>query len=207
MRAHEQHQSHTAAVITAAGLSSRMGAFKPLMELEGKPLIQWSVNAFYEAGADTICVVLGYKGSEIRVALRDRGILYAENPDFAKTHMLDSVKIGLAALPEHISRVFLTPVDAPLAQPEMLRRMLQCEAALVRPSFGGRAGHPVLLADRLAAELMKYAGPDGLRGFLASHASETAFVETADEGVLLDADTPQQFERLKQVCGDRKRYR
>ena len=69
-------------------------------------------------------------------------------------------------------------------------------ATIVRPSYQGKAGHPVLLSSSAAQELLQYKGPEGLRGFLKDHLPETIFVETDDSAIHADADTPEEFSRL-----------
>ena len=186
----------TAAVIAAAGLSSRMGEFKPLMELGGKPMLLHVVDAFLNAGVDTVVVVCGYRAGEIREVLAGRNVHITDNPAYETTDMLASLRLGLQTLEGQFDRVFLNPADAPLLDPSLLQRMMEGSVPLMQTSYQGKGGHPVLMHRSLLSELLAYRGEDGLRGFLQQHREILTFLEAPDEGALLDADTPEEFQRL-----------
>lgn len=208
-----------AAVVPAAGLSSRMGAFKPLLDLNGKPLICRTLDSLWAGGAETICVVTGHRAEELEAAAAAPDVRFVRNPDYAQNGMLESVQIGLKALfgkgrqtaAEHpFDFVFILPGDIPLVSPETMQALTSAAeggadlsgrgtAAVVRPSFQGRAGHPVLLNSVMAEDLLQYKGPDGLRGFLKGHLAETVFVETDDPAILADADTPEDYQKVLEL--------
>lgn len=58
------------AVITAAGMSTRMGALKQTLPLGGKTIIEVVVTHFLNAGVDEIVVVSGFRSEEVREALK-----------------------------------------------------------------------------------------------------------------------------------------
>ena len=92
-------------LILAAGMSSRMGAFKPLMPLRGKTMIENTVDSVLDGGAKQVVVVTGYRGEELEQVLRRRygaELILARNPDFCKTDMMESIRIGCG-----LRRVFL----------------------------------------------------------------------------------------------------
>lgn len=183
-----------AAVVAAAGLSSRMGAFKPLLPLGSAPLLARTLAPLRAAGASPIAVVTGYRTSELEARLRAEDLRFVHNEAYAATDMLASLRLGLRALENGFDRVLLLPGDAAGILPETVRRLLKTPGEALRPAFGGRPGHPVLLSAAAAGALCAYDGPDGLRGFLK--AAGVRNVETNDPGVLLDADTPADYEKL-----------
>lgn len=185
-----------AAVIAAAGRSSRMGAFKPLLPLGDSTIIYQTIHTLRKAGAGPILVVTGCNSAALEDHLSGQGVLLVKNEDFAHTDMLASLKLGLSALPKGWNRVFLGPADSPLAAPETLKRMLAVPARAVCPLCGGQKGRPLLLNREAAAQVLAWEGPGGLRGLLDSGALEETRLETGDPGVLLDADTPQEYQRL-----------
>jgi molybdenum cofactor cytidylyltransferase len=72
-----------AAVLLAAGLSSRMGGRnKLLIEIGGEPLVRRSARTYLAAGAD-VHVVLGHEAGAVRVALAGLPLTFVENPNFA----------------------------------------------------------------------------------------------------------------------------
>ena len=201
------------AVIAAAGLSSRMHEFKPMMKLGNSTIIDNVIQNLQNAGCKKIVVVTGYRTETMKKHLHGSGVHVCENKDFAKTKMLDSVKLGLAELhtdedTEKWDWVFITPGDVPLVSPETMQKMMQeaeaNQAGIIRPSFAGKAGHPVLLCRNLAKLLSEYEGEGGLRGFLTEHSSETAYITVADRGILADADTKEDYKYLRRLEMEKK---
>jgi CTP:molybdopterin cytidylyltransferase MocA len=76
-----------------------MGAFKPLLTIDGQPLIRLTVTSALLGGASSVCVVLGREAERVRAVLVDLpGVFFVENPRFANSDMLTSVQRGLRAL-------------------------------------------------------------------------------------------------------------
>ncbi len=184
------------AVVAAAGLSSRMGAFKPLLPFDGATVIGRCVANLRAAGAEEIVVVTGYRGDEIAEALRGSGVRCVRNPDYAGTQMFDSLRIGLRALRTDCGVVLLTPGDVPLVRPETIRALLGAPGGFACPVFEGRRGHPAALDARWLPALLAYSGEGGLRG--AVGALRIPVTETAadDPGMLLDLDTPEDYAKV-----------
>lgn len=159
-------------LILAAGLSSRMGDFKPLMPLRGKTLIENSIDSLLLCGIDPIVVVLGHRGRDMEAILRSRylgdTLTLAYNNDFATTDMLTSVKIGLAAMPE-CDAFFLLPGDMPVVAKEtflaVYRAMPENTPAIAFPTLEGYRKHPPLIDSRFIPDILRYDGAEGLRGF------------------------------------------
>lgn len=191
-----------AAVVAAAGLSSRMGAFKPLLPLGGRTLLECTIAPLRAAGAAPIAVVTGHRAAEIEARLAAQKLLWVRNARCAASDMLCSLRLGLRALGGAFDRVLLLPGDAAAIAPETLRRLLETEGTALRPAFGGKAGHPVLLSAAAARDLLAYDGPEGLRGFLRTQPVRE--VEVEDPGVLLDADTPADYEALRALWRERE---
>lgn len=85
-------------LITAAGMSSRMGQFKPMLSIGSISVAQRVVSTFRQAGADRIVMVTGYNAVTLERHLSGNGVVFLRNEDYATTHMFDSVKIGLRYL-------------------------------------------------------------------------------------------------------------
>ena len=109
-------------LVLAAGMSSRMGKFKPLLEMNGRTMIEQSIESMLVSGVDKIVVVLGYRGEDIEAVLdkaiyRSRiQIVYNEN--YETTEMLDSVKIGVQSI-DDCDAFFLLPGDVYKRQPQI----------------------------------------------------------------------------------------
>ena len=113
------------AVIPAAGLSSRMGAFKPLLPYADRTVIEASVGSAMPYIC-TAAAVVGYRGGEVAQVLRERfpgRLTIVENPDYASTDMLRSVRLGLRAMGE-CDAFFLLPADMPLVPDAVYRALI-----------------------------------------------------------------------------------
>lgn len=184
------------AVVAAAGLSSRMRDFKPLLCLGGSTVIHSTINTLRAAGADKIIVVTGYQSVVLERHLKTDSVIFIKNERYAQSDMLASLKMGLAALPDSEEQVFVTPADVPLVSVETLQKMLNTPGEVVRPTYQGRGGHPLLLRGRAVEHTLNWEGPNGLKGLLGSRALEVVSVDTQDPGILMDADTPQDYKAL-----------
>lgn len=185
------------AVIATAGLSSRMGDFKPLLCLSEGTIIQRVVQTLQQVGAAPVMVVVGYKAEAIERHLANTGVHFVRNEAYAETEMFDSIRLGLQHLPVPCDRIFLTPGDIPLVRPETLRHLLNHKVPAIRPLYEGRPGHPLLLDIDSAMAIADYTGPNGLMGAIRSLNIPLVGVETDDPGVLLEADTPEDFQLLR----------
>jgi len=184
-------------IVLAAGLSRRMGAFKPLLELAGRPVIAWAVSALRAGGVSDVTVVIGHRADELRPLVAWMDARAVPNPDYEQG-MYTSVRAGVAALPAEARGFFLLPVDIPAVRPDTVRRLAAARAAEPTaaahiPTHGGRRGHPPLIAARLVPEILGDEPPEGLRTILGGHADQLRMVETEDPGVLLDLDRPEDL--------------
>lgn len=186
-------------VILAAGLSSRMGSFKPLIEIEGRSMIKRVVDMMRWAGAETIVIVTGYRREDLEAHLADENVEFAYNAEYSSSQQLDSLKIGLAALEGHFSKIIMSPVDIPMVNQKTVRKLAEKEGDFIRPVYEGRAGHPVFIKGDWIPYIMEYDGPRGLRGAIESNENIIVHnIEVSDEGVLLDNDTQEDLKYLFQ---------
>ena len=185
------------AVIVAAGLSSRMGSFKPLLPLGGKPMLRLAIDNMCLAGADEIIVVTGHRAQELRGIIADAGAKEIYTPDFCVTGMYDSVKLGLRALDDSVGRVMLTPADSPAVMQSTYAALLASAALIVRPTYEGSSGHPLIISGALIPYMLRYDGPRGMRGAVEHSGFKIAEVAVNDPGITMDADTPEQYENLR----------
>ena len=136
--------SKLAAIILAAGVSSRMGNFKPLLPVDGETMIRRVVGSMQKAGADPVIVVTGYKHEILEDHLTDCGVTFAHNEHYYSTQMLDSLLLGAAALPREAERVLITPADVPLVEEATVAALLHAQGDFIRPTYQGKPGHPVV---------------------------------------------------------------
>ncbi|HBR07127.1 MAG TPA: phosphohydrolase [Desulfovibrio sp.] len=187
------------AVILAAGLSTRMHGFKPLLPLGGKSLLAQAGDLFRRAGAQEIVAVTGHRAAEVRAEAARLGLKTAHNPDF-ESGMFSSVRAGLAALSPGLEAAFVLPVDIPLVRLCTLRQMLERLERLpfgvvevFTPWFRGEPGHPPLLRSGAVARVLESPAGENLRAVLAGLSQER--LDTADSGILFDLDTDADYTR------------
>lgn len=194
-----------AAVILAAGLSSRLGEFKPLAGLGGETLLARAALLCREAGVADIVAVAGHHASKTMAEAARLGISAITNETYAGG-MFTSVLAGLRALAEAggaPDAVFVLPVDIPLVRPHTLRllreRLASTQAAVLHPVFAGKRGHPPLIAGRFVREILVWDGTSGLRGALLALEERhgAAEIPVADENIHFDVDTQADLDEAR----------
>lgn len=187
------------AIILAAGYSSRMGEFKPLMRLGRRSVLGHCLRLFADAGVMRTVVVTGHHHWEVEAEVRRLGGQSVHNPDFARG-MYSSVRTGVEAMEamEGIDGFFLLPVDIPLVRPATLESLIAAfdPSGVVYPCRHGLRGHPPLIAAALINSICEYDGEGGLRSLLERYPGKD--LEVWDDGVLMDADTLKDFSRLQE---------
>ncbi len=191
-------QPHTTigAVIVAAGMSSRMGDFKPMLNIGAISIAQRIVATLRQAGAQHIVVVTGFNADALERHLSDNGLVFLRNNDYETTDMFTSAKIGLDYLQNKCDAILFTPVDIPLFTCDTVRALIAAQADIAIPVCAQAEGHPILLASHLVPALLNWPGDGGLRGAINALDTAICHVPVRDAGILHDADTPQDYQAL-----------
>ncbi|MFH0784401.1 MAG: NTP transferase domain-containing protein [Pseudomonadota bacterium] len=183
-----------AAIILAAGYSSRIGGFKPLMELGGQSLLGRSIALFRQAGIARISVVTGHRHTEVKAEAARFGISCIHNLDYSR-----GMYASVCAAVSHLSGIdgfFLLPVDIPLIRPATIEALIAAFVgqAVVYPCFNGLRGHPPLIPAMFIPAILGHSGEGGLKALL----EEKNHLDIAvwDQSILFDADTPNDFAML-----------
>ena len=190
------------ALILAAGFSTRMGAFKPLLPLGDGLVVERVIQLFQSVGVAEICVVTGHRREELGARLADAGVTLVENTHYADG-MFSSIRAGMAKIPHHCQGVFLLPVDIPLVRPATLHLLMQAfthRAAAdttIHPIFTGRRGHPPLIPVSLIPAIGKHTGGGGLRTLLEAPGASSLEVPVPDRFIHEDMDRMESYEALK----------
>lgn len=188
----------TGAVIVAAGMSSRMGEFKPMLNIGSISVAQRVIATLKQAGVNRIVVVTGYQAATLERHLSREGVVFLRNEHYETTQMFDSARIGLAYLKDKCDTILFTPVDIPLFTVATVKTLLRSGHRLACPSCGQETGHPVLIGAELVEQILEDTGDGGLQGALGRLDTEMVPVPVNDPGILRDADTPEDFEALLQ---------
>ncbi len=195
-----QRAPRVAAVVLAAGQSSRMGSNKLLADVHGQPMIRRSVAAMRQA-ADLTVVVTGRDAAAIAGALDGLPVTLVHNGRFAEG-MSTSLRAGIEALPPDTDVAVIALGDMPLVGPEAVRRLIAAYSpaehrSVCVPVFKGERGNPVLWGRQHFEALKGMTGDKGARALFEALADEVVEVAMADDAVLVDADTPEALEALR----------
>jgi molybdenum cofactor cytidylyltransferase len=198
----ESEERKVAAIVLAAGRSTRMGGpNKLLAELKGKKLVRIVTEQALASKAADVIVVTGHQAELVEQALAGLDVKFVRNPDFAGG-LASSVKVGIAAVSETADGAVVCLGDMPMVSREMLDRLIDTFEPdrgnlIVVPVAEGRRGNPVLWSRRFFKELMTLDGDIGARHLIAKHAEAVAEVPVAGDAAFLDIDTPQALEAAR----------
>ncbi len=191
-----EHAPRIAAIVLAAGRSTRMGGpNKLLARIDGTTLVRHAADAALGAGLSEVVVVTGHQQEAVRAALAGLDLGFVHNPDFAEG-LSTSLKAGLAALGDRVDAVVVLLGDMPRVSSGLVRRLAEAFAPgsgrhVVVPVADGRRGNPVLWGKRFFPELMRVTGDQGGRTILAASPEAIAEVTAERDDVHLDLDTPE----------------
>ena len=195
-----------AAVVLAAGQAQRLGGQpKPLLQVDGVPLIRSLTQALEEAGVAQTVVVTGHRAAEIEAALAGAPARWVRNPAYCDGPGT-SLRSGLAALPAALDGILVALADQPLLTAADIAALLEAfarrgDADIVRPRACQRVGNPIVMAATLRAAVT--AGPPeaGARHWMARNAARVAYLDTSCEHYFIDIDTEEDLHRLRQQTG------
>jgi len=129
------------AVILAAGYSSRVGDFKPALNLYGKSILQRCIESMSDF-CENIIVVGGHQYDVICDIVRDIPKVKTVKNEHFKLGMFSSVRSGIKEVTSN--RFFIIPGDQPVVKKETFKELLDHEGDIIIPRYKGKKGHPVL---------------------------------------------------------------
>ena len=202
-----------AAVVLAAGESTRMGEPKALLAWPPSPwpdatLLSHAVLSALEAGYAPVVVVLGHDTEALRPHAPTGGsVRVAVNARYAEGRATSIARGAEALTGEAIDGVLVASVDQPRTV-EMLRTLREAwqrarpRPPLAVPTYEGRAGHPPLFDAALLPELLRVSEErQGLREVTARHCAVRLDVPCADPLTAVNLNTPADYERALRLAG------
>jgi molybdenum cofactor cytidylyltransferase len=191
-----------AAVVLAAGRSTRMGAVNKLIaEIGGKPLVRIVAEQALASSARPVIVVTGHERERVEAALDGLPVRLVHNPDYADG-LGTSLKAGIAAVPAEADGAVVCLGDMPQVSGALIDRLIAAfdperGALVVVPTTGGRRGNPVVWSRRFFHDLMRIQGDIGARHLIGAYAEAVVEVPVADDAALIDVDTPESLSAVK----------
>lgn len=210
-----QSNSAMAAIILAAGSSSRMGLgrHKLLLPLGERPVLSHVIAATLASQAFPIVLVLGHEAQQVCKSiahdLSSPAFIIVENAEYLQG-MSTSLRAGLRplmkrdAITEEI-RYFVDSAlvllgDQPLITPHIIDALFATRRTtrklIIAPLYNGKRGNPVLFANTLFPELLEVTGDEGGRSVLERHTQDIATVEVGDATTSYDVDTWEAYQQV-----------
>jgi molybdenum cofactor cytidylyltransferase len=193
---HAVHE-RTAGIILAAGGSSRFGQPKQLLDFHGKPFIRAIAEKAVSAGLDPVVVVTGSNGNEVKQAVDGCPVLVVENPEWEKGQST-SIRAGLSGLPSICGGAVFLLSDQPQVTVEVLRSLAEYHSrdlpAVLAPYVNEQRANPVLFDRETFGDLLNLKADQGGRAIFSKFSP--AYMEWADDRLLMDVDTPEDYHNL-----------
>jgi molybdenum cofactor cytidylyltransferase len=197
-----------AAVVLAAGRSTRMGgANKLLAVIGGKPLVRIAAEQALASRADPVIVVTGHERERVEAALAGLDLRMMHNANYADG-LGSSLKAGVAAVPPEADGVIVCLGDMPQVTADLIDRLIAAYdaekgALVIAPTRNGQRGNPVLWSRRFFPDLMAITGDIGARNLLAGYGEAVVEVPVTEAGAFVDIDTPDALSAAKAELEDR----
>jgi molybdenum cofactor cytidylyltransferase len=190
------------AVVLAAGLSTRMGRNKLLLNFKDKPLIARLVDTLLASKIDEVIVVLGHEIEKVRAELQGKPVRLVHNPDY-REGLSTSVRTGVDAVSPDADGIMICLADQPLLEPADVNQIVAAFAdakkvnkSIVVPFFEGERGNPVILDASLRVAILGIVGDVGCKGVIKRYPEKVYALEMENDHVVRDVDDVKAYERL-----------
>jgi len=191
-----------AAVVLAAGASSRMGSPKPLLPIAESNYLEHLLAKLGGVGVEPVVVVLGCRAAEVRARTDTGDAVLVEN-DLWEQGMLSSIQAAVLMLRQRpqVEAMMVLPVDQPRVAVSTMCSVVEAWAAVrapvTVPTYQGRRGHPVVFDRSTWSDLLVAPADEGARSVVRDCGAAVESVPVDDSWVLMDADTPAEHETMR----------
>lgn len=189
-----------------------MGTPKLLLDVGGQTVLARLLAALHKGGITNCWAVVHPDDAQIRAEVEQHGAT-ALVPVTPPPEMRASAAFGLGMLktrfeehgevPPLDAPWFLVPADHPVLSSDIVIALLEAARAnpgrILVPTCRGRSGHPTVFTWKHALEVNDIPSGMGFNWLIRRHAADVVHVPVENEGVLLDLDTPEDYERLKSL--------
>ncbi len=192
-----------AAIVPAAGMSTRMGRNKLLLAFRGKPLIARAVDTLLESEINEVVVVLGHEADKVKATLQGKQVTIVKNFDY-RQGMSTSIRVGLGAVSSGARAIMIYLPDQPLLEPEDVNWLIRAFAearernkSIVVPFFRGQRGNPVILDASFKEAILEVVGEVGCKRVIKRNPDKVLMVEMKTDHVVRDVDRMEDYEGLR----------
>jgi molybdenum cofactor cytidylyltransferase len=191
-----------AAIVLAAGMSTRMGQQKLLLPWGKETVIEQIISTIQKAELDPIVVVTGKQDPILNSVLNRLDCTQVINPDYSNGSMVTSLQKGLAVFQDKDINAFMIFLgDQPSMQINTIIKIKDAykrlSSEIIVPSFQFHKGHPWLVNKKLWMEIQKLTLENTLKDFLIQHKKNIQYVLVDSSTILQDMDTPEEFQKIK----------
>jgi molybdenum cofactor cytidylyltransferase len=202
-----------AAILLAAGTSSRMGFPKQLLEWHNQPLLQYQIDKLCCLSVKEVVVVLGHKSELIQENVKsDCSKVTFLNCKTYKDGLSESLKYGFSYTRREYSGVLMMLADLPLIRLQTMEDVVEKGRKLlvkekipfsIQPHYKQTAGHPVFIGNFHSLEWDQVEGDRGAKPLL-KQLKNKEYIETDDPGIIFDIDTEIAYRQALEF--DRKLF-
>ena len=191
-----------AAIVLAAGSSQRMGEHNKLhLPIDGVALLRRSLQTLLATNVDDVVVVLGHEQESTRALIDGLPLQIVYNEAHSAGQMT-SVHCGLAALENNHDGVIIALGDQPALTVADINYLIDAyqqrvSGEVVVPTFDGQRGNPIIISNKCRADILAGTRNLGCRKFIEKNPELVCKVEMPGPGVLIDLDTPQEYENYR----------
>jgi len=189
-----------AAVVLAAGGSTRFGKPKQFAFFQGEAFINRIVAAAMEAGCTPVVVVTGEDSAQITSELTQFTVTIAMNPDWQRglgSSIVVGIRHAMNLAPE-LDAVILLTCDQPFVTAAVLAQLIQLRLTSGKPiiasAYAETLGIPALFDRSCFPDLLRLKGDSGAKGIILTRPQDVvSFDFPAGE---IDIDTAADYEKL-----------
>jgi molybdenum cofactor cytidylyltransferase len=190
---------NVAAVVLAAGKSTRMGRPKLALPVHGTPMIRRAVQAALASRCRDVIVVLGANAEVYEPLLDGLQVRIVRNPDPSEG-MGSSIRTGVEAISPDADGVVILLADQPFITPQVIDRLLDVAVAdkkrIVASAYQKTAGPPAYFHRALFLDLLTLEGDRGARSVIEAYPKEGVALPLP-EAASVDIDSADDFARFE----------
>jgi len=191
-------------IVLFAGESKRMGKLKPLLPIGEEIVVETVLKEYLASSLSEVALVLGYRADDVKKTIDEKissnKLKVVVNKDFKK-EMLSSIQVGLAEIKD-AEGILIGLGDQVLITCDIINELTEnyIKDKVFIPTFQGRKGHPIIIPYTMRNEILAMdAEKTTLKDVLGRHSDIINFLEMKSEGVLIDMDTKEEYERIKDI--------